>query len=337
MSQRIIQLTTGAPPDQVSLSTKEQVVGQNVMRNNLRLKPSENVLVVTDTGEVKTVAHLLWHAAAQITNRITYIQMEPAGENAQEPPAEVTRAMKEAGVAFLVTTYSLSHTKARLEATRSGARIASMPGITLEMTLRTLAIDNSETARLSKLVSAVLTRGNKAILKSDNGTDAIFDLTGRAGMTDTGFIHNPGDFDNLPAGEGFIAPVEGKTQGVIVFDGCFADIVLDQPIKVLIENGVAVDILGGEAARLLNERLARVGKRGYNIAELGIGTNKMAFLGNNLLEVEKVYGTVHVALGNNATIGGEVDVPFHSDGVILSPTLTVDDVLILKGGKFQID
>ncbi|MBI4130512.1 aminopeptidase [Candidatus Roizmanbacteria bacterium] len=175
-------------------------------------------------------------------------------------------------------------------------------------------------------------------MTSPNGTNLTLDLTGRTAIADTGLYHNPGDFGNLPAGETFIAPVEGKSYGTIVFDGCFADIELDAPITITVKNGVATDITGGEAARLLNQRLARVGKKGaYSIAEFGIGTNKTARLGNNLLEVEKVYGTCHIALGNNATFGGEVDVPFHSDGVILQPTIEIDGKVILKNRNFTFE
>ena len=61
----------------------------------------------------------------------------------------------------------------------------------------------------------------------------------------------------------------------------------------------------------------------------------MAELGNNLLEVEKVYGTCHIALGNNASFGGEVNVPFHSDGVILKPTTIIDTTSFIQDKGFQ--
>ena len=64
--------------------------------------------------------------------------------------------------------------------------------------------------------------------------------------------------------------------------------------------------------------------------------DKKTFMDEVEREVEKVYGTCHMALGNNATFGGEVDVPFHSDGVILEPTVKIDDKKIIVGGKFNI-
>ena len=59
-----------------------------------------------------------------------------------------------------------------------------------------------------------------------------------------------------------------------------------------------------------------------NIAELGIGTNDRASRPDNILEAEKILGTVHVALGDNSGFGGRVQVPFHEDYVFYKPTLS---------------
>lgn len=335
-SAKILEVITNSARG-MELDPQQRLIGRLVLKNNLAVKLEERILIVTDRDKRFPEAEIFFAAAGEYTPQVTMMVTTTATENAQEPPREVAQALQQADIALLVTTFSLSHTKARKEATLKGVRIASMPGITYEMMQRTLPIDYSEIAQRSKAVASILTAGKRALLTSPNGTDAVFDLSGRTGIADTGYIHNPGDFDNLPAGEAFIAPLEGKSEGVVVFDGCFADIVLDQPIKILIERGVVVDISGGEAARILTTKLAKVGKRGYAIAELGVGTNQMARLASgSVLEVEKVFATVHVAIGNNATIGGEVDVPFHSDGVILKPTLKVDGTYILRNGKFSL-
>ena len=312
----------------------EQYAGSIVYTHCLEIKPHESILIVTDERMIDTEAAIFFETAKRYSDNVLMIEIPLATEHAQEPPDEAARLMENVDAALLVTTYSLSHTTARFDACRNGTRVISMPTITRDIILRTLTIDYSEVAELSKRIASFQTSGKTAHIASPNGTDLTLDLTGRDAIADTGSFTNPGDFGNLPAGESFIAPVEGKSSGTIVFDGCFADIELDEPITVKVKDGHAIDITGGQAARLLNERLARVGKRGYNIAEFGIGTNKFAKLGNNLLEVEKVYGTCHIALGNNATFGGEVDVPFHSDGVILKPTITIDEKEIVKDGEF---
>jgi leucyl aminopeptidase (aminopeptidase T) len=317
------------------LTPEEKEAGENVMRQCMEVKSGEQVLVVTDSGKKDVEAAIFFEAAKKFTNNVVLVDMVPGTENAQEPPEKVAEMMRKSDVALLVTSYSLSHTQARLKACEAGTRIASMPKITRELILRTLTIDYGEVAELSKKLAKVLSKGKKVKLTSNKGTNLKLDLSGREAIDDTGIYTKKGDCGNLPAGEAFIAPLEGKAEGIVIFDGVFSDIEIDVPVEVVLKKGWVKNIEGGEAARLLNGRLAKVGKEAYQIGELGIGTNKVAKLGGSLLEVEKVYGTVHLALGKNDTFGGEVDVPFHSDGVILKPTLEVDGKTILKGGKFE--
>jgi leucyl aminopeptidase (aminopeptidase T) len=80
--------------------------------------------------------------------------------------------------------------------------------------------------------------------------------------------------------------------------------------------------------------VSKFGDKGKNIAEFGIGTNDKAKLSGMLLEDEKVLGTVHIALGDNKTMGGKVHVPLHLDGVITNPTILVDSTPIMRSGRF---
>ena len=70
------------------------------------------------------------------------------------------------------------------------------------------------------------------------------------------------------------------------------------------------------------------------LCELGIGTNEAAILNGIILEDEKVYGTVHIAFGTNTSFGGKNKAECHMDGIILKPTLYLDDVLVIKEGVF---
>ncbi len=175
-----------------------------------------------------------------------------------------------------------------------------------------------------------------AWLTNPAGTNIKLSLFGRDAISDSGLIHNSGDFGNLPAGEAFIAPEENLSQGVIVFDGGFAEHLIDEPIKATVENGHAVKIEGGLGAKQLEITLNSLGKDSRNIAKLGIGTNKTCQVLSSILEIEKVFGTVHLALGSNLHFGGEVDIQYHADGIILKPTLTLDDKIIIKDGEFVI-
>ena len=79
------------------------------------------------------------------------------------------------------------------------------------------------------------------------------------------------------------------------------------------------------------------GEEGTNLAELGVGTNDRARLTGNVLEDEKILGTVHVAFGASAGIGGTVSVPVHLDCLVRQPTLDVGGTRVLDGGRFVLD
>ena len=72
------------------------------------------------------------------------------------------------------------------------------------------------------------------------------------------------------------------------------------------------------------------------MAELGIGTNDNAVISGNVLEDEKVLGTVHIAFGDNKSMGGNIGVASHLDGVITSPTVSVDGKVIMEKGVLRI-
>jgi len=78
------------------------------------------------------------------------------------------------------------------------------------------------------------------------------------------------------------------------------------------------------------------GQAGRNIAELGIGTNDQAKITGLILEDEKVMGTVHIALGDNMSMGGTVSVQSHLDGLIKKPTVYLDGRVIMEKGNLLI-
>jgi leucyl aminopeptidase (aminopeptidase T) len=163
----------------------------------------------------------------------------------------------------------------------------------------------------------------------------MLDLTGRQGIADDGALTEPGAFGNLPCGEGFIAPLGGE--GRIVVAATLAALgIAEEPVTLTVSDGRLVDARGGLGPRFL-ALLEEAGERGTNLAELGVGTNDRAKLTGNVLEDEKILGTVHVAFGASAGIGGTVSVPIHLDVVVLEPTLELDGRLMLDAGRYVLD
>ncbi len=301
----------------------------------LGVRAGESVLVVTDSV-CQPVGEALCTAASEEGADALLLLMRPRAVHGEEPPEPVAKAMQAAAVCFMPTSRSLSHTVARREATAAGARIASMPGITLEMLARTLAVDYEAIAALTEKVATVLDHGEEVRITSPAGTDLVLDISGRTALRDTGLYTAPGSFGNLPAGEAYVAPIEGSATGRIVVDGSMAGVgLLEEPLVIEVASGRVVDIAGRSAGALL-ELLNSAGEDARNVAELGIGTNPAAKLVGNVLEDEKVLGTVHVALGANASFGGKVQVACHLDGVLLRPDLWVDGRQIMRGGQLLV-
>ncbi len=311
---------------------------QITIKQCLNVKPDESVLIITDQLE-REIGYALFEAAKSISNDTFIIEIIPAQHHGQEPPKQIAALMSSVDVVVAPTFRSLTHTEARRTACRAGARVATMPGILLETFVRAMIANYSAIAALSIKLADMLSSAKMARITTERGTDLSMSLDGRTAIADTGILHNPGDFGNLPAGEAYIAPLEGSTSGTLVIDGSIGDtgiLASDDKIKTRIEKGFATEIDGGRAAAYLIGVLSQFTREARNIAELGIGTNPSARLCGNLLEDEKVMGTVHVALGNNISMGGHIDVPIHLDGIILSPNIWLDGKMIMEHGRLKI-
>ncbi|MBU2700382.1 leucyl aminopeptidase (aminopeptidase T) [Sporomusaceae bacterium BoRhaA] len=303
------------------------------IRQCMGVKSGESVLVVADK-KLRNIGLALWEKAVDVGVEAIYMEMTARKENGEEPPAAVAAAMLAADVVLGVTSRSFTHTVARKQASKNGARIATLPGITEKMLQRTLNADYMAIARMSKKLAKVLTDGKLVHIFTPEGTNISISIEERSGYPDTGILHDAGDFGNLPAGEAYIAPKEGTANGVIVVDGSMGSIgILQKPIKLTVEKGYVTKIEGEQDAKKLKLILDKYDKEARNIAELGIGTNPQASLSGRVLEDEKVMGTVHLAIGSNIGFGGLVQVPIHLDGILLKPTLIIDEQVIIKDGK----
>jgi leucyl aminopeptidase (aminopeptidase T) len=110
---------------------------------------------------------------------------------------------------------------------------------------------------------------------------------------------------------------------------------VEAPVTLTIAGGKLREASEGAGKRLY-DALAAQGDDGLNVAELGIGTNEKARLTGNVLEDEKLLGTVHVAFGASAAIGGTVQVPIHLDCVVLHPDVVVDGRELVRDGELLV-
>ncbi len=298
--------------------------GANKVLECFGAKRGESVLIVVDTSTPQSIAKSLFEAAKNMGCEVMILTMLPRTRHGEEPPPAIAEAMKNADVVIAPTTFSLTHTQARIDACKAGARLASMPGITEKMmNSGGMTADYNKVNAIAIGLNKRLENSRKVRVVTEYGTDVTFNLEGCKWMMDTGICHEPGCSANLPAGELYIAPKDAN--GVFIVDGSMSGFgILDSPLEFTVRKRYVTEIRGKQAEKL-NAMLNEVGDKARNIAEFGIGINPQAKLIGNVLEDEKVGGTVHIALGDNSTFGGDVVAGIHLDGIITRPKIFVDN------------
>lgn len=294
------------------------------------VKPGERFLILTDVEQLDLAKEFL--KAGNDLGIETVMVCGPVHHSGEMP--EISKAaLSQADVCMMITTGSFTHTTGRAEATKRGCRIASMPGITEEIVQNTLGANYNEIERIGTLLADKLTKAKKIHITTEAGTDLTLSCDGRQGIADTGKLTKKGAFGNLPAGEAMVAPIETKGNGILVVDGVIADFkVMETPLTITFENGRIIKTKGPDA-KAFDEFLDQFQDTAKHVCEFGIGTNPTCkIIGNGLVD-EKVFGTIHVACGNNLFMGGQQDCDMHYDMIIYAPTVWLDDTCIIKKGK----
>ncbi|MEK5232951.1 aminopeptidase [Lysinibacillus sp. FSL K6-0232] len=303
-----------------------QDIALNILKGNLNVQSSETLLILTDIYK-QDIAKIFYNAGRTITEHTMLTVMPLLEKSGQEPIPAVSSLMANADVTLCITSHSLTHTNARKNACENGGRVATMPGVTLQMLEQgALHADAQEIEELvEKYVHSLDKAKNVRIVKA--GHELTFSVENRFGIRSTGVIHQAGEYGNIPSGESYIAPIETSANGELLVDGSIANIgVLKEPLLLKIRNGRLEEAIGADGSRLL-ELLGE--GNGRIIAEFGIGANKSAILCGNVLEDEKVYGTIHIAFGSNVPFGGANAADVHIDCVVKSPSVYFDEQQVI--------
>jgi leucyl aminopeptidase (aminopeptidase T) len=301
----------------------------------LRVRPGESVLVVHD-GSVPAIAAALSKAACELRIPLTVREIESTGGHGREPDDDTAAAMRGHPVVLCPTRFSLTHTRATRAAVAAGSRVATLPGIDEALFSAGLAIAPEELHAAGEFWLAQLAQAREIRIHTATGTDLTFTRGTYPLFNDDGCLDRPGVYGNLPAGEVFLAPDPGSAHGTIILDGTIggqpwqAD---SPPATVTVQDGRAIAFSGIRGERL-RSTLLTAGEDGLILAEFGIGTHPALTLTGKLLGDEKLKGTIHLAFGNNRSMGGDNDVPVHIDGLVLAPDVEFDGRPVIHGGTW---
>jgi len=228
------------------------------------------------------------------------------------------------------------------------SRLGHCPGVTLEMlTDGALALTVEEHRRMQEFARSLMGKLGKTVrveVASPSGTELSFSTEGRPFFTDTIIDWKEMKWMNLPTGEVIVAPVEDSLEGTLICDMAIGGIgPLTSPVKVAVRNGV-VEETRSENKKILQKvnNTLETDEWAKVVGEFAFGINPRARLIEELLEAEKILGTIHIAFGNNTDMpSGRNPSKNHIDFLVSKPTVKVtgksgETITVLRDGKFQV-
>jgi leucyl aminopeptidase (aminopeptidase T) len=309
-------------------NTSLRAPAETAVEQCMNLQSEESCAVITD-DERQAIGEALYGVAGEITDDAVIVRYPPGDQHGAEPPEPVAAAMAGADVVLAPTTKSLSHTEARTAANEAGARVATLPGITDGVFLMGLDADYESIRQECERVHDQVAGADQIRVTTDLGTDVTFEPGTREWQLDTGIVHEAGEMSNLPAGEVFVSPEDAN--GRYVVDGTMMPHgkLEGERLEFEVEDGLVTHISDDAVREEVETAAEEVGDAAYNLAELGIGTNLAVedLVGSVLLD-EKAAGTVHIAIGDDHGIGGDVHAPLHLDGIVTEPTVYADGEVV---------
>jgi 2,5-dihydroxypyridine 5,6-dioxygenase len=320
-------------------SVQEMKGASIVVETCAAVQPGEDVLVVTD-WKVADVAERVAAAANERDANVTMAAMDPREYDGNEPEETVAAAMMEADVIITPVHRSITHSTATAEAKENGARVVSMVKFTQEQLVRGgLYADYEGMRPHCEEMARKFTEADEARVTSPQGTDVVVDLEGRDGNAHPGIADEPGEFTALVHIESNIAPVEGATEGTVVFDGAIPNLdigVLEESVTMKIEDGAVTSVEGGKEARTIERVWSEHDDPAvYNIAQLAVGMNPECPEFNGWFSNDHGrYGNVHFGIGTSSNLGGTTRAPVHFDAMMAEPTLELDGEVVVEDGEF---
>jgi leucyl aminopeptidase (aminopeptidase T) len=305
---------------------------EKVVHTCLKVRRGEDLAIAVDTPNIKT-GSVLAEAGRQAGAEVSLLIFDPRKGHAENPPRPIAAAISDASAAILASTFSLSSSSARREASKLGVRIVTLPGCRDETLVSdALDVDFEAMRPTIQKVGSFLVGGKITRVTTDLGSDLTVKLCGRKTVDQTALAWEPGSWAPVPNLETAVGPCEDGVDGIWIVDGVIIPGgVPIEPVTISIHKGKVVSIEGGADAERLGEYMLGLHDPNiYQVVELGIGLNPKARIGRGLMaEDESQMGTVHLGLGEGRTFGLEVPASTHIDLVVRHPTLAVDGLTIL--------
>ena len=315
---------------------------RRLVEDVMLVKEKENVVITADTVCDKRVVDATASAVYAKGGIPTIIWYETRPTAVVEPPAPVAGAVKNADVWIEYAYAYLLHTHAWREAINAGARYICLTGMDALMMVNTIGrVNYPKMIELGEKIRSLIEGANEVVVKSPGGTDLRAFNKGRKVRQSGKLADTPGEPIML-GGQVSWCPVEDSINGKLVFDGALwppAEIgLLNNPIELTLKNGVVTSIEGGVEAKIFNRWMTEFNDPTmFHLAHYSIGFNPgVTKCTGRIVEDERVFGCIEMGLGSQGPqIKGKTwKSASHTDGIVLNPTIILDDEYLEKDGVY---
>lgn len=312
-----------------------------IIRDWLRLKPWENLLVVTSENHLAE-ARVLKQCALKRTLAADLMVVEKKGRHVGIFFDENEAIFDGYKAIIGATDYSLVTTKAAKRAIKKGSKFLSLPLHTNDersmLSYRFMTMDTKKSKMMAGVIMKYLNSSSMMQVTTKAGTDLrVYKQNRNAGFFN-GVVKDGKGFSSASI-EVYVPIEETKTQGILVPDGSLGYIgKVETPFRIEFKEGRMCNIESNESGDRLIEYMKDFHDEGIYVAsEFGIGLNSYAKCrGKCYIEDESSYGTFHIGVGRNLALGGVHEANGHFDLVALEPDIFVDNRKIMERGKIII-
>lgn len=341
----------------MTYSFRDLLPGANsCVEHYAKIAPDDRVLIIFDNC---TIADALMTA---LRERHPQVEVNTIYLGSPlRPVAAATRtfeaALKESTVVFSVfedhdEEFTFRKQMINFKEGRSERKILHMLGVAEQSFTGKGALSLSEQeieemVKLTTQLAVLLTLAETINIRSGQSPETNLDIelgdTDNVASISTGIVQK-GAWGNVPSGEAFVLPrsANGKIKIDKAISGSplgFTPFILEvtnSRAKVPLNESSPLDVKIKEYEQMASKEGTQP-ENVRHVCEFGIGTNPKA-QPFNFLEIEKILGTIHIAIGSNKFFGGGIDAPNHIDMVINEPTLLVDKKhTIMWEGKMDHD
>jgi aminopeptidase len=322
-----------------------------ILKNSLKIK-DDNILIISDYGKgdfnlPSILGYGYYHAAQskKLKAELLFQDVKKGFMHAEEHIAKAIQKLEKNNVIILTVSDKLGKFGSKSFRTfckDRGHRFISATGLGgvksnhFDFFMDAMSTNYSRLKKKGLVIKKLWDKADEIKVKTEMGTDIIFDVSGKESIANVGEYHEPGQGGNMPAGEVYIPPNGfSGVNGKFVIDGSVKTLrktfLPDAPLTIHVKEGRVVK-LEGKHAKLLEktfdiyENRAKYPDRIKQVAELGIGINPGAVLIGSMVMDEKVLGTGHIAMGSNYWFGGDIKTIYHGDQVFKKPVFYVDGV-----------